>query len=131
MVTWQAFVWEESPDSKTSIRKDLKVQRCDEKHFEKFYPPSKTYEKQIEKLKANKTFWCFDREYLDGSPMNTSMFGLSDMDVSRIFDFTFTPCIPKQITDENRNNASKECLADLKNDADMERKLNQSIEYLG
>ena len=46
-------------------------------------------------------------------------------------DIEFFPCIPKQLTPYNEHLVEKECIADLNDKNSVDKKLKDSMDYLG
>ena len=67
---------------------------------------------------------------MKGKPFNKRLFGTAGVN-QRSLELNLIPCIPKQITDQNRHLINKECLADYNDPASMRRKFLASKKYLG
>ena len=57
-----------------------------------------------------------------GEKLNTKIYGATGNSFKSI-EVAFIPCIPKQITKENKHLVDKECLADLKSKKSLAAKL--------
>ena len=49
----------------------------------------------------------------------------------RSIDLNIIPCIPKQLTEENKHLVDTECIADLTSPSALKKKFNESKAYLG
>lgn len=79
-------------------------------------------------MKSN-ALYCFDDIDLEGRVWNKNLFGFNEDEAFRKFDLVYLPCIPEQITDENKHLASSKCLADYNNKKSLEERLQKSIDY--
>ena len=104
--------------------------KCTKEDYGRFYEPAVDQAPKVNRLKKANTFYCLDKIDTNGRPLNTSLFGKDDIVVHRRLDIIFTPCIPQQLTEENKHLQKKMCLADLNSPTDLERKKQESIAYL-
>jgi len=66
----------------------------------------------------------------EGNPINLNLFGINGR-YGKGLEFQIRPCIPKQLTPENKHLVDKECIADYNSPESMAAKLKESTEYLG
>jgi len=65
-----------------------------------------------------------------GKKIDLTLYGVSGLD-ARTIDVTYIPCVPKQLTPQNKHLVDKECIADLKSPKALEKKFQESKAYLG
>jgi len=73
---------------------------------------------------------CVDPIDKNGNSLKRILFG-REGSVYRESDISFIPCIPKQLTEENKHLVDKECIADYNDPKSLEAKFQESKAYLG
>ena len=71
-----------------------------------------------------------DKLDLKGKVIEKSIYGSHGADY-RSIELLIIPCIPKQLTKENKHLVDTECIADLKSPSALKKKFNESKAYLG
>jgi len=86
-----------------SYNQSVGVHHCNEADYEKFYPSVRDQHLLISKLKEENAFYCLDDKDTDGKPLETLLFGKSDIVMHHRLDIIFTPCVPEQLTKANEH----------------------------
>jgi hypothetical protein len=94
---------------------------CSEDDYSKFYPRSISATKTYDKFYKEKSLMCMGEFDNNGVKVPKILYGMSGTD-SRSIDLNFIPCVPKQLTPENKHLVDKECIADYNDPKSLEKK---------
>jgi hypothetical protein len=103
---------------------------CTEEEYAKFHPRATSSRMLFDNLKKENAWMCMNDYDFEGKKISKTLFGITGNN-SRTLDMIFIPCIPKQLTPYNKHLVDKECIADYKDPKSLEKKLNESISYVG
>jgi hypothetical protein len=83
------------------VNQSIGVHRCTDADYKMFHPVVKDQVIIFDRLKQNRTMWCLNDKDIEGKPLNTSLYGKTDIVPHRRLDIIFTPCVPEQLTKAN------------------------------
>jgi hypothetical protein len=95
----------------------LKYHKCTPEDYKNFSAPL-NQKHLIEEDFENQFFYCLDHTDMFGEKVELKLFGSGQHMESRTLSIIYRPCVPKQVTEENRG--SGECVADLRNETAMD-----------
>ena len=73
----------------------LEYHKCDNKDWEKFYPPSKKTLARFEKMKNEGYMNCLTGFDTDGNEIDFDLYGENETTPHRRLEFFYGPCEPK------------------------------------
>jgi len=111
----------------------LPIHKCNDADYAEFYAPSYNVEQNMKQFNALKPYlFCVNDTDVDGNALeNNTFFGPNDGSFNKRIDIKYKPCTPKMLTDENRHEENRTCLADLNDKDSVRARLEKSIKYLG
>jgi hypothetical protein len=116
-------------DNALKYIKEAGLHKCTEQEYEEFYEPAESNKNYFEKHKKAKSFMCLNEFDNNGDKVDYKLYG--GLGSGLAHDIEFFPCIPKQLTPYNEHLVEKECIADLNDKNSVDKKLKDSMDYLG
>ena len=115
-VEWFGAIFENDGTVEILAQK-IGVHQCTEKDFAKFNKIAAQSKKLFETY--HNEFFCINDLDVNGKKINKKLYGNSDVQENRTFNLVYRPCIPEQLTDENKDKEDELCLADYNNTASL------------
>ena len=116
-VKWHGEIWEHD-GTKDTLAQKIRVQKCTEEDFAKFYQIADQSKKIFENY--HDELLCLENKDINGNKINKKLYGSTNLQENREFVLVFTPCIPEQITDQNKDKEDEMCLADYNNKTSLD-----------
>ena len=108
-VEWYGAIFENDGTVEVMAQK-IGVHQCTKEDFAKFNKIAAKSKKLLETYRDE--FYCINDLDINGKKINKKLYGMSDVQENRTFGLVFRPCIPEQITEENKDKEDELCLAD-------------------
>ena len=112
-------------DQGTYLKEFGKMHVCTPEEIEKFSKPSGSSRRIFESFINKKAMMCPNQLDDNGNPINLNLYGINGR-FGEGLEYQIRPCIPKQLTPENKHLVDKECIADYNSPESMAAKFKES-----
>jgi len=128
-VEWYGAIWE-SDGISDEITQKIGVHKCSAEDMKKFHPVGNRSKHKINTLLGKEALWCLNEVDTDGRPINKKLYGSSDAQPNRNLAIVFAPCVPQQLTSNNKKYEKTECMANYTDSQSMKEREQKSKSYL-